>query len=291
MKDNVIDFLSYLSAERGLATNTIDAYGRDLRTFITYLKDFPINNIQKIEQHHIVSFLSFLRERSNASASICRALITLKVFFRFLKREAVLIVNPAILLDTPKIWQLIPEYLTYNEVESLLEQPEINTPLGGRDKAILELLYASGLRVSELCGLGVNDVDDVQVRVFGKGSKERIVPVGQKALEALDYYLINYREILGGDPKALFVTKSGNRIDRTTIWRMIKNYAKSAGITKNISPHTLRHSFATHLLENGADLRLIQDMLGHVSIATTDRYTHISHKRMKDAFQEFHPRH
>lgn len=290
MKENIKDFLSYLSAERGLATNTLDSYGRDIKNFVGYLDTVGISNVNNVEQHHIIKFLSILKEDGLAGASLCRALIAIKVFFRFLKRERVIEKNPAALLDTPKVWQLIPEFLSYQEVEVLLAQPDVASPLGCRDKAIIELLYASGLRVSELCNLNINDVDDIQVKVFGKGSKERIIPVGKKAIEALDYYLLHHRESLGGDLKALFVTKNGKRIDRVTIWRMIKQHAKNGGITKNISPHTLRHSFATHLLDNGADLRLIQEMLGHVNIATTDRYTHISRRHLQDSFQRFHPR-
>lgn len=192
--------------------------------------------------------------------------------------------------ETPKIWQLVPEVLQIEEIDLLLAQAKGEDRIGSRDRAILELMYATGMRVSELCGLSMNDLSDTFVKVRGKGSKERMIPVGKKAIEAVDHYLIHYRGEAAEDNGPLFVTASGKRIDRMTIWKQVKMYAKKAGITKSISPHTLRHSFATHLLERGADLRLIQDMLGHEDIGTTDRYTHVTGTRLRAAFKAFHPR-
>ncbi|MES2121189.1 MAG: tyrosine-type recombinase/integrase, partial [Chlamydiota bacterium] len=191
-------------------------------------------------------------------------------------------------LDSPKMWQLIPEVLTVSEVNALLHAPNPEEFAGARDQAVLLVLYASGLRVSEVCGLNLQDVDDQVVRVKGKGGKERIVPIAQVATSAIDHYLVRFRK--ESDFPALFVTEKNRRIDRTLVWKRVKFYAKAAGIQKSISPHTLRHSFATHLLENGADLRVIQEMLGHANIATTDRYTHISTQHLADAFNAFHPR-
>jgi integrase/recombinase XerD len=282
-------FLSYIAAEKGLANNTIEAYGRDISIFIKFLYERGISDYSAITEDDVIVFLSTLEGKATATRS--RAFIALKVFFRFLKREGYITANKMQYLDTPKIWQLIPEVLMYDEVERLLEQPDVTTSLGARDKALLEVLYASGLRVSELCGLKIYDVDDTFVRVMGKGSKERLVPLGKRALEAVDYYLVHYRgEHDSEKEKHLFLSQRGNPIDRVLVWKMIKKYAIEAEIHKEISPHTLRHSFATHLLEGGADLRVIQELLGHSDIKSTDRYTHVSTKHMRDAFESFHPR-
>ena len=228
-----------------------------------------------------------MKEKNHASSSLSRYLISLKVFFRYLKKEKIISSDPTIHLENPKLWQLIPEVLSLEETEKLLNMPDPSCFLGARDHAILSVLYASGLRVSELCGLNLIDVSEDHVRVKGKGNKERIVPIAQVALSRIDHYLKEFRK---DKEEALFITQRGKRIDRIAVWERIKWYAKKAGIEKNISPHTLRHSFATHLLENGADLRVIQEMLGHANIATTDKYTHISHKHLQNAFSKFHPR-
>lgn len=291
MNEAIDDFLMYISSEKGLANNTVEAYRRDITAFLSHVSALGISDLKGIRQEHIVAFLSHQKSQNYASSSIGRALIAIKVFFRFLKRENVLQENIAYYLDTPKLWQLIPSVLTCQEVEALLAQPDVQTAAGARDKAILELLYACGLRVSEVCGVGIYDVDDAFVRVMGKGSKERMVPIGKKALEAIDYYLIHFRgQNDSGRQQSLFVSRTGKAVTRMFVWRMIKCYAKKAGIIKNISPHTLRHSFATHLLDNGADLRVIQELLGHASIGSTDRYTHVSRTRLQDAFNVCHPR-
>lgn len=214
-------------------------------------------------------------------------LISLKVFFRFLYREKIIEKDISQSMESPKLWQLIPEVLTLEEVERLLNASPVQTYLGARDRAILEVLYASGLRVSEVCSLTLHCVGEDALRVLGKGGKERVVPVGKKALNALDHYLC-FRDHFQSE--TLFLSQKGKALDRVIIWRMIKHYAKQAGIQKSISPHTFRHSFATHLLENGADLRVIQEMLGHASIATTDRYTHVTASRLHSSFSQFHPR-
>jgi integrase/recombinase XerD len=215
-------------------------------------------------------------------------LIAVKVFFRYLKREGMIPQDPTLHLDTPKLWQLIPEVLSCEEVERLLAAPDQESPVGARDRAILEVLYASGLRVSEVCSLNIQDLDDTTLRVKGKGGKERVVPIAEVAVKAVDDYLTRFRG--EQEEEALFLNERGKRMDRQLVWKQIKFYAKKAGIDKRISPHTLRHSFATHLLDNGADLRVIQEMLGHASIATTDRYTHVSQHHLKSAFDAFHPR-
>jgi len=189
--------------------------------------------------------------------------------------------------ETPKMWQLVPEVMSVEEVDQLLAQPSVEDAVGARDKAVLELLYATGMRVSELCSLKLHDLSDTFVKVRGKGKKERLIPVGKRAIAAVDHYLLTFR---GEKGDALFLGPRGKPLDRVTVWAQVKFYAKKGGILKEISPHTLRHSFASHLLENGADLRLIQDMLGHEDIGTTDRYTHVTGSRLKSAFKAFHPR-
>jgi integrase/recombinase XerD len=283
----IADFLAYIASEKGLALNTIEAYRRDLEKFIRFQEEHHPQPISLIDSIQIIAFLSNMKTEGFASASICRTLMAIKVFFRFLTREGIIPSNPALYLETPKLWQLIPEVLSCEEVELLLKQPDTTVWQGARDKAILEILYASGLRVSELCSLDIYSIDDTTVRVMGKGGKERIVPIGEEAISAVDQYLLF---LDGKEQKALFVNNRGKRMDRGSIWKMIKGYAEKAGIKKNLSPHTLRHSFATHLLDNGADLRIIQEMLGHASISSTERYTHVSRSRLQEAFESFHPR-
>lgn len=287
MDEKIADFLDYLLSEKGLSQNTIEAYGRDLRSFAALLRGC---DPRSVKSESILQFLKQQNEKGYAASSVCRALVAVKVFFRFLKREGVVELDLGRYFDSPKIWQLIPDVMTIEEVDLLLAQPQSADFIGARDKAILELLYATGMRVSELCKLKISNLSDTFVKVDGKGKKERLIPVGKRAIEAVDFFLLHFRGEALEEKAPLFVTKSGKRIDRVTIWSRIKAYARAAKIEKSISPHTLRHSFATHLLENGADLRLIQDMLGHEDIGTTDRYTHITGKRVKEAFHSFHPR-
>lgn len=283
------DFLLYLASEKGLAQNSIDAYRRDLEAFTEFLK--PKFCPEEIAEEHLVAFLADRAGKQYADASRMRALMALKVFFRFLKREGYLKQDLAVHLSSPKLWQRLPEVLDGDEIQRLLQQPDASTPIGARDRAILEVLYASGLRVSEICTLTLYSVDDTFVRVKGKGGKERLVPIGSKALQAVDHYLTHYRGASDSErQQALFVSRGGKTMDRIAVWRMIKRYARQAGIAKRLSPHTLRHSFATHLLNNGADLRVIQEMLGHSSISSTDRYTHVSPTRLQAAFNSYHPR-
>lgn len=290
MQQDIHEFVSYLSSEKGLALNTLEAYERDVQSFLHVLPQEKVTSWNHVKQQHIIDFLAAKKSELYASSSLCRALIAIKVFFRFLKREGMISQNVALYLETPKLWQLIPEVLTPEEIDKLLMEPNPHTKKGARDRAILELLYASGLRVSELCQLKLYDLDDTAVRVQGKGGKERLVPVGSKAIAAVDHYLSYRHQSVEERDEFLFTSRVNRPIDRITVWRMIKDYAFQAGIEKNISPHTLRHSFATHLLDNGADLRIIQEMLGHSSINSTDRYTHLSRHHLQEAFQAFHPR-
>ncbi len=281
MEKEIADFLVYLGSEKGLSPHTLEAYGRDLRGLNAYLK----GQIPKTED--IIRYFEHLKSRQAASSSVCRALVAIKVFFRFLKREKRMDDNPTLFLESPKMWQLIPEVMTEKEVFLFLEAPGRDDFVGARDRALFHLMYASGLRVSEVCQLNVGDVSDDFVRVKGKGGKERIVPVAEAAIKELDHFLVHFR--MEGEG-AIFITEKGSRMSRISVWGRVKFYAKKIGLVKTISPHTLRHSFATHLLENGADLRIIQELLGHANIATTDRYTHISHKHLHEAFEKFHPK-
>ncbi len=281
------DFVDSLRSERGLSPHTIEAYLRDVELFASCL---PIKEWSQVTSEAILNFLTYLQSKSYASASVCRMLVAVKVFCRFLKKEGVITIDLGRHFETPKLWQLIPDVLSQEEVELLLAQPKGDDFVGVRDRAILELLYATGMRVSELCHLRLQDLSDTFVKVKGKGKKERLIPVGKKAIAAIDYYLLHFHKNSNEDNPLLFLSQRGKPLDRIAVWSRVKIYAKSAGIVKSISPHTLRHSFATHLLDHGADLRLIQDMLGHEDIGTTDRYTHVTGHRLKKAFQAFHPR-
>ncbi len=291
MQQWIEDFLCYLGSEKGLAHNTLISYRRDLALFERQLNQKEVVSFDLVSEEDVIAFLSLLKTQGYASSSICRTLVAVKMLFRFLKKECLVTKDVTQHLDSPRMWQLIPEVLTLAEVDTLLKAPDRTTPSGARDGAILQIIYASGLRVSEVCTLNICDIDDKTVRVRGKGGKERVVPIAKSAVDAIDHYLIHFRrsaEEVKQTP--LFTSDRGKRMDRTFIWKRVKLYAKSAGIVKEISPHTLRHSFATHLLENGADLRVIQEMLGHSNIATTDRYTHISKRHLTEAFEAFHPR-
>jgi len=280
MDDELVYFTAYLSSEKGLSPHTVDAYLRDIKSFQSLISSF-----QDAKEEDVMKFLKTLR-CSHQPSTITRKLIALKVFYRFLKKEGFVEQNILQNFDSPKMWQYVPEVLSMSEVTKLISQPDQEGFIGARDRAILEMLYGTGIRVSECCNLKLTDVNDEFVKVMGKGNKERIIPLGRKAKEALDHYL-SFREDAS---KHLFLSRNGKPIDRITVYQRVVFYAKKAEIKRDVSPHTLRHSFATHLLENGADLRLIQDMLGHADIGTTDRYTHVSQGRLHSAFESFHPR-
>lgn len=284
------DFILFLKSEKGFSPHTIEAYQRDTKAFLNFIKKQEICSWNDVVPGHIIGFLEHKKSQNHAVSSLCRYLAAIKAMFHFFKREGHVSKDVTLLCDTPKLWQCIPEVLSQREIEFIFQQPDIETFYGARDRAILEILYSSGLRVSELCGLNIYDVDDSYIRVKGKGGKERMVPIGSHAVKALDRYLA-FRE--GGEEdrgEALFINTKFKPMDRIAIWKIVKSYVKKAGIQKVISPHTFRHSFATHLLDNGADLRVIQDLLGHSSINSTDRYTHISRSKIHEAFEAFHPR-
>jgi len=287
-------FLNYLAVERGLSLNTLDAYSRDLNRYLDYLLKQDIHDISKTTNFEVISYLAEEKNRGQSARSMARNISALRTFYRFLLRENVLHVDPLSNFQNPKIGIKLPDVLSLEEVDRLLTMPAAETLKGKRDQALLEVLYATGLRVSELITLSLNDLNlEVgYIRVFGKGSKERIVPIGASAQRKARLYLETARsEILKGRKSPyLFVGNSGKNITRQAFWKMIKKYARRAGIEKEISPHILRHSFATHLLERGADLRSVQSMLGHVNISTTQIYTHVTRERLKEIHSKFHPR-
>ena len=288
-------FQDHIALEKGLSENTRAAYTADIASFLGYVGRQSIVSINSITRKHILAYLRSEQKRGLGPNSLARRLVTVKVFFRFLEQESLLAANVAELMDSPKLWKMLPDTLTYREVDRLLHAPDTDDLRHGlRDRALLELFYASGLRVSELATLKVHDLhfDEGYLRCIGKGSKERIVPFSHTAAEHLQHYLgISRPKFLREESvPQLFLTQRGRPFSRTGLWKLIKKYAMKAGIMKNVTPHTLRHSFATHLLANGAPLRLIQEMLGHADIATTQIYTHVDPSRLKGIHQRFHPR-
>jgi integrase/recombinase XerD len=296
MEDQLKDFIHYLMVEKGLAKNTIVSYERDLKSYFHYLntveKILQLNDVQRI---HIVHFLGFLKEQGKSAKTLARHIASVRAFHQFLLRDKVTDHDPSVHIETPKMERSLPKVLNLQEVEILLESPKQNDHFGIRDKAMLEILYATGIRVSELIGLNLGDVHLTMgfVRCIGKGNKERIIPIGKTAANALKHYLERGRPQFVNKKQreeALFLNHHGMRLTRQGFWKILKKLAAEAGIKKELTPHTLRHSFATHLLENGADLRAVQEMLGHADISTTQIYTHVSKTRLKDVYTKFHPR-
>jgi integrase/recombinase XerD len=294
MESLIQEFIDYLGHEKGLATNTLESYSRDLKQYYGFLSGDSAASLANASQSTIVAYLMYLRKQGKATATIARRLAALKAFYQFLVKENYVVQDPTDELSSPKLERKLPKVLTVEEVERLLSQPDVTNPVGKRDKAMLELLYATGIRVSELVNLNVSDMDIREgfVRCMGKGSKERVVPMGEIAVGALKAYLDNSRLKIIADPKekAVFVNHHGKRLTRQGFWKIVKKYGAQAQIRKEITPHTLRHSFATHLLENGADIRSVQEMLGHADISTTQIYTHVTKDRLKDVYAKSHPR-
>jgi integrase/recombinase XerD len=287
-------FLHYAAVEKGLSANTLEAYARDLRGYGSLLRGKGIVEVEKISPEEPLNYLKSLRGRGISARSQARVLSTLRGFHKFLLREQAGEENPLRRLRSPRVVPRLPSVLTPEEVDNLLRQPDAGRPLGIRDRAMLEILYAAGLRVSELVRLSVNDVNlEVgYVRTRGKGSKERIVPLGAAACRALKEYLEGPRRfhpVRTSNP-TLFVGRRGRGMTRQGFWKILKGYARAAKIQKRITPHMMRHSFATHLLERGADLRSVQSMLGHVDISTTQVYTHVSREHLKRVHRKLHPR-
>lgn len=288
-------FVEYLVSECGLARNTIEAYERDLRKFVDVLDDHDICSPARVTPNIVREYLIRLSENRLALSSIARHLVSVKMFMRYLFIVGLTTENVATLLETPKKWSKLPRTLRPAQVECLLNAPQPGEPFYMRDRAILELLYATGMRVSELATLAVRDINlNVgYVRCFGKGGKERVVPIGSYAIDAVREYLKGLRVTLvevAGHVDALFVSRTGRPLDRTNIWRLVSGHAAAAGLPTPVGPHTLRHCFATHLIENGADLRIVQELLGHADVTSTQVYTHVDGSRLKSIHQRCHPR-
>jgi integrase/recombinase XerD len=294
LKEFIGEFIDYLSVERGLARNTLSAYRRDLDKYIGYLSQKGIKTADGVKRENVSGFMFDLKKHDMSATTICRNLAAVKMFHRFLVRENLAGDDPTTLVDTPKLWKRVPAVLTLAEIESMIQAASGKKIQQIRDQAILEIFYASGMRVSELADLKTTSIDyDVGfVRAVGKGSKERIIPLGKRAREALQKYLLSARPkfLKERASDVLFLSRSGTRISRQSLWALIKYYARRANIKKTIKPHTLRHTFATHLLEHGADLRSVQEMLGHSDISTTQIYTHVDKERLKSVHKQFHPR-
>ncbi len=294
MEGYVNEFINYLAVERGLAQNTLESYGRDLRQFQSYLRNGHMDVLKDSSRNTILGYLNNLQTKGRAVSTISRNLAAIKSFYQYLVRERYIEKDPAAHLESPKLEKKLPKILTIGEVEELLKQPNNYLPTGLRDKAMLELLYATGIRVSELISLNISDInlDMGYIKCYGKGAKERIVPLGSIAARCVQEYIAKGRTKLVRtyEEPALFVNHHGNRLTRQGFWKIIKKYAQEASINKEITPHTLRHSFATHLLENGADLRSVQEMLGHADISTTQIYTHVTKNRLKEVYDKAHPR-
>ncbi len=294
MQNLIEEFIQYLQREKGLAVNTLESYGRDLRQYSQYLEADAEGSWNQATRATIAAYLLHLKKQGKSAATIARRLAALKSFYQFLVRENYVEQDPTSNMESPKLEKRLPKVLTIKEVENLLKQPSSTSAAGLRDRAMLELLYATGIRVSELISLNVSDLNLEMgfLRCMGKGSRERIVPMGSVAIRCVKEYLTNGRAKLVSNPeeKALFVNHHGRRLTRQGFWKIVKKYAHDAKIQKDITPHTLRHSFATHLLENGADLRSVQEMLGHADISTTQIYTQITKGRLKEVYSRTHPR-
>jgi len=294
-------FINYLKLEKSLSQNTIDSYNFDLELFLSFLQqESKVSSFAKINGNTIQEYINFLRNKKSknesrySDKSINRYLSTMKSFFSFLESEKIIKINPAENLDSPRVSRELPVVLNLDEINALLDAPDISDKFGLRDRAILELMYASGLRVSEVITITLKDLyfKDGYVRIFGKGSKERIVPTGSYAIKFVEKYLkesrIAFKKSYTED--YLFLNFRGRKLSRMAVWNIITKYASKAGIKKEIHPHTLRHTFATHLLEGGADIRIIQEMLGHTDISTTQIYTHIESSYLKEIHKTYHPR-
>jgi integrase/recombinase XerD len=294
MREKVDEYLNYLAVEKGASLHTLEAYSRDLNRFLDHAAKSGSTSIDNIDSNEIVSHLGELKKEGLSSNSINRALAAIRGFYKYLIREDIVEENPVARVGLAKVWMRLPDTLTREDMNRLLERPPLKTMQGIRDRTMLEVMYATGLRVSELIGLTMNSVN-WQVgflSAFGKGGKERIVPIGKVALELLNRYMEESRPGFrkGKETIALFLTRSGRPFSRQGFWKLLKKYAKEVNMDKKVHPHTFRHSFATHLLEGGADLRAVQIMLGHADISTTQIYTHVTRERLKEIHRKYHPR-
>jgi integrase/recombinase XerD len=288
------DYLNFMAVEKGASRNTIDGYSRDLNRYAAFIDGRKIHDIRRIGAEEAISYLAMLRDEGLAANSVNRALAALRGFYKYLLREKKLESTPVAHIELARVWMHLPDVLSREEMCILLVQPGSATPAAIRDAAMLELMYATGIRVSELIGLTLNSINwQVGYLVaMGKGDKERIVPLGRTAYDRVKRYLDEVRPLMlkGGQCDILFLNRSGNGLTRQGFWKIVKKYARRANMEKKVHPHTFRHSFATHLLEGGADLRSVQIMLGHADISTTQVYTHVTRERLKEIHRKYHPR-
>lgn len=293
MNNMVKNFITYLKDEKRLSSNTLESYGRDLRQFGEFLKEKNRLSYIDVNKTTIITYLLYLQKKGRATSTISRSLASIRALYQYLLNNGMIETDPTINLESPKSEKKLPCVLSLSEVERLINQPNEESPMGARDKAMLELLYATGIRVSELVRLDIMDVklDMDFIKCRGSHDKERIVPLGSMAKKAIENYSFEHREKLAkDDEKALFVNYYGKRLTRQGFWKIIKRYTKEANIDKKITPHTLRHSFATHLIQNGADLKSVQEMLGHSDISTTQIYMQLTKNKIKDVYNKSHPR-
>jgi integrase/recombinase XerD len=289
----VKEYVTYLAGEKGFASNTIDAYEGDIRQFLDFLAA-QTKTLEDVHDKDITDFVRHLGKPGIASTTISRKISSLKSFFRFLIEEQLIEEDPTVVIEPPHITRKLPSVLEAGEIERILDQPDVNEPLGLRDRAALELLYACGLRISELLSLKIENIDFREgfLICYGKGEKERVIPIGKYAMDYITRYLAKVRSLLdsGRADGILFLSKRGNKMSRMGFWKRFKSYCAKAGISRKVTPHTFRHSFATHLLEGGADLRVVQTLLGHNDISTTQIYTHITKDYLKRVIRDYHPR-
>ncbi len=295
MKIFLDEYLSVLSLEKNLSENTVSSYRNDITNLFQFLENYNITDPQQIKFNHLSDFFKFLKEAGLTSSSASRYHSSLKGFFSYLLQNKYITQNPVEKIPSPKLSKKLPQVLTINEIDLILSQPDVNNKLGLRDKSLLELFYACGTRVSELINLKVSGLffKEEVIRVFGKGSKERLIPIGSSAIYWISEYLKLSRPLLEKKSKSenyLFLNIRGTKLSRMGVWKIVSRYVKEAKIDKDVHPHTFRHSFATHLLEGGADLRAVQEMLGHADISTTQIYTHIDRDFIKQVHRDFHPR-
>jgi integrase/recombinase XerD len=296
---HVADYVAHLTVERNMAHRTVEAYARDLGQFVAWMREQGLG-LGEVEAASVRDYLGTRRDAGLSARSAARALSSLRGFYRFLVANSVVSIDPTARLQNPKLWRTIPHFLSSEEVEKILSAPDVNTPLGIRDRSMIETLYATGLRVSELVSLTPSRVrlDPGFVRVTGKGQKDRVVPLGLSACDWIERYYNESRPTLversreagRGEPNELYLNFRGGALTRQGFWKVLRNHASKAGIRSTISPHVVRHSFATHLVSNGADLRAVQMMLGHSSLTTTEIYTHVARERLRHLYDEAHPR-
>ncbi len=294
MYHHVDVYLNFLAVEKGVSLNTLEAYSRDLTRYVEFIEQTGIKDIREISSDNIISFLGKLKDSGLATISINRSLAAIRGFYKHLLTENIIDENPVANIELAKVWMHLPDTLGREEMALLLKQPGTKTPLAVRDTAMLELLYATGIRVSELVSLSMSNINwqAGYLIVVGKGNKERIVPIGRTAFDCLNRYVEGSRRKLsrGRSVNTLFLNRSGTGLTRQGLWKIIKKYVRKIGLDKKVYPHTFRHSFATHLLEGGADLRSVQVMLGHADISTTQIYTHVTRARLKEIHRKYHPR-